>query len=530
MGCDSMSEKWAYYLRKSRKDIEAEMQGAGETLAHHQQMLDALAERMNIKPSSIDIYKEIVTGDSIAVRAEVQKLLDKVASGYYKGVLCVEVERLARGDTEDQGIVAKCFKYGNCLIVTPTKTYNPADEGDEEYFEFGLFMSRREYKTIKRRLQNGRSNAARDGKWVAGGVPYGYEKYKLPNAKGYSLKIVEEEADIVRMIYNLYTSGTTDTEGNFRTMGMHLIAKRLDMLGIKPRKAAQWNRSTIKDILTNPAYIGKVRWQWRKEIKKWEDGQLVVKRPKNDDCILIDGMHEAIIDKTVYDKAQSILQNNKHTSVVSNKILKNPLSGLVYCGKCGKLLTRINSRYTYSLRCPNRYCDNVSAPVELIEEEVIRILTEWAGQYSVMSQPDTSLDNTDIIRNAINNKKTEIKTLKKQMDRTYSLLEQDVYSIDVFRERKASITEQIEALEKEIDTLTAQLNVQLSNQYAYYTFLPKLQNVIDIYYENDDIQKRNNLLKEVLEKVIYTKNTPNIKGCRNLINFELDIYPNLPKN
>ncbi len=522
-------DMYAYYLRKSRKDIEAELQGSGETLAHHRQILDELAERLDIKPSSIDVYNEIVSGDSIVARPEVQKLLDKVASGYYKGVLVVEVERLARGDTEDQGIVAKCFKYGNCLIITPNRTYNPGDEADEEYFEFGLFMSRREYKTINRRQQRGRVSSVKDGKWVSGGVPYGYDKYKLPNMKGYSLKVNDTEADVVRMIFNLYTSGTEDSDGNFHTMGMHLIAKRLDMLGIKPRRAAQWSRSTIKDILTNPAYIGKVRWQWRKEIKKYEEGQLVVKRPKDENCILVDGMHEAIIEQDVFDKAQKILKNNRHTSVVSNKILKNPLSGLIYCGKCGRLLTRINSRYTYSLSCPNRNCDNISAPVELIEEELLRVLTEWAGQYSVASKPATTSDDTNLLKNAIEAKKSEIITLKKQMDRTYSLLEQDVYSIDVFRERKAAITESIQTIEKEIDTLTAQLDVQLSNQYAYYTFLPKLQNVIDIYFETDDIQKRNNLLKEVLERVTYIKNTPNIKGYRNLINFELDVFPNLPK-
>lgn len=522
-------ENWAYYLRKSRKDMEAELQGAGETLTHHRQILDALAERMNIKPSSIDVYNEIVSGDSIAARPEVQKLLDKVASGYYKGVLVVEVERLARGDTEDQGIVAKCFKYGNCLIVTPNRTYNPADEADEEYFEFGLFMSRREYKTINRRQQRGRVSAVNDGKWAAGAVPYGYEKYKLKNMKGYSLKIVEKEACIVRMIYNLYTTGTEDADGNFHTMGMHLIAKRLDMLGIKPKKAAQWSRSTIKDILTNPAYIGKVRWQWRKEIKKYENGQLVVKRPKNNNCILVDGMHEPIIDEDVYNNAQQIMQNNTHTSVVSNKILKNPLSGIVYCGKCGRLLTRVNSRYTYSLKCPTRDCNNVSAPVELIEKELLRVLTDWAGKYRVASMPNTTTDDTDLLKSAIEQKKNEIQTLKKQMDRTYSLLEQDVYSIDVFRERKASIGESIENLQNEIDTLTAHLNTQLANQYAYYNYLPRLQNVIDIYYETEDIQKRNNLLKEVLEKVEYVKNQANVKNCRNLINFELSVYPNLPK-
>lgn len=523
-------DKWAYYLRKSRKDIEAELQGAGETLKRHRQELDKLASNMKLKPSSIDIYTEIVSGDSIAARPEIQKLLEKVASGYYKGVLVVEVERLARGDTEDQGVIAKAFKYGSCLIVTPYRTYNPADEADEEYFEFGLFMSRREYKTINRRQQRGRLNSVKEGKYVAGTAPYGYKKYKLENMKGYSLQIIEEEAKIVRLIYNLYTKGTQDADGSCHSLGMHLIAKRLDLMGIKPRVSKQWSRSTIKDILTNPTYIGKVRWQWRREIKTFENGELTVKRPKDPDCILIDGLHDAIIDQETFEKAQNIMKKNKHTSVVSNKVLKNPLSGLIYCAKCGRLLTRINSRYTYSLACPNRDCDNISAPVELIEQELIAILDKWISDYDVTFSNNDIQDDSAILKDSIAKKNAEINTLKEQMNKTYSLLEQDVYSLDIFRERQGIISESIIALEKEIETLSAQLDAHMSNQYAYTNFLPRLQNVVDVYYKTDDIQKRNNLLKEVLEKVEFLKTTPNVKGCKNLVNFELTVYPSIPKN
>ena len=96
----------------------------------------------------------------------VKELLSDVQEGRWKGVLVVEVERLARGDTIDQGTVAKSFKYSNTKIITPIKIYDPNNEFDEEYFEFGLFMSRREYKTINRRLQMGRISSVKEGKFV----------------------------------------------------------------------------------------------------------------------------------------------------------------------------------------------------------------------------------------------------------------------------------------------------------------------------------------------------------------------------
>lgn len=154
------------YLRKSRADIEAEAHGEGETLARHEKLLLEVAKRGHYNITQI--YREIVSGETIAARPVVQKLLQEVEDGKWEGVLVVEVERLARGDTIDQGVMAQAFKYSGTKIITPLKVYDPANEFDEEYFEFGLFMSRREYKTINRRLVRGRNASAKEGKWVSG--------------------------------------------------------------------------------------------------------------------------------------------------------------------------------------------------------------------------------------------------------------------------------------------------------------------------------------------------------------------------
>ena len=142
------------YLRKSRADADAEARGEGETLARHEKALLEVSKRGHYNVT--EIYREVVSGETIAARPVMQRLLSEVEQGAWEGVLVMEVERLARGDTIDQGIVAQTFKFSDTKIITPIKTYDPANEYDEEYFEFGLFMSRREYKTINRRLQRGR--------------------------------------------------------------------------------------------------------------------------------------------------------------------------------------------------------------------------------------------------------------------------------------------------------------------------------------------------------------------------------------
>ena len=169
-------EEYAMYLRKSRADIEAEANGEGETLARHENILLDLARKNEIKIGKI--YKEIVSGETIEARPEMQRLLSDVRSGRWKGILVVEVERLARGETMDQGIVANAFKISNTKIITPMKVYDPNNEFDEEYFEFGLFMSRREYKVINRRLQRGRIMSVKEGKYVGSVAPFGYDRVK----------------------------------------------------------------------------------------------------------------------------------------------------------------------------------------------------------------------------------------------------------------------------------------------------------------------------------------------------------------
>lgn len=204
-------KRYCIYLRKSRADIEAEQHGEGETLARHERALCALAQKLQLPV--FEIYKEIVSGETIAQRPVMQRLLSEVGQGLWQGVLVMEIERLARGDTMDQGLVAQTFQYSHTKIITPMKTYDPDNEFDEEYFEFGLFMSRREYKTIKRRLQNGRAASAKEGKFVGNKPPYGYQRVKLTGEKGFTLSPIPEQAEVVKLIFDLYTREGIGSEG-----------------------------------------------------------------------------------------------------------------------------------------------------------------------------------------------------------------------------------------------------------------------------------------------------------------------------
>ena len=257
----------------------------------------------------------------------------------------MEIERLARGDTIDQGIVARAFKINNTKIITPTKTFDPSNEFDEEYFEFGLFMSRREYKTINRRIQRGRVQSAKDGKYLGSAPPFGYDRVRITNDKGYTLK-PNHESDTVRLIYDLYLKGD----------GCTIIANELDKLKIETRSGDSWSRASISDILKNPVYIGKIRWS------------------KGNQDIYVDGLHPAVVDVDVFDRAQEIRKKKAHPPKKANVALKNPFTGIIYCKKCSSVVTRLgpNNHCNYeTLRCSNKYCSTVAAPMDLVEKNMI---------------------------------------------------------------------------------------------------------------------------------------------------------------
>lgn len=522
------NKPYAIYLRKSRADRDAERHGVGETLARHEEMLSALAHKMNL--TIADIYREIVSGETISSRPEMMKLLENVEQGKYEGVLVVEVERLARGATIDQGIVAQAFQLSGTKIITPTKTYDPNNEFDEEYFEFGLFMARREYKTINRRIQRGRVAASREGRYVGSTAPYGYERYKIPDDKGYSLRIIPEQAEIIKRIFDLYVNGKIDENGVQEPIGTYEIARELDEMGVHPVSGKHWSPASLRDILKNPVYIGKIRWGNDKEVKTSENGVITKKRIRNKDCIIVDGLHEAIIDEHAFYRAQERMKDNMKSGVATGRTLKNPLSGLVYCQKCGRLMTRLapNSRNKYStLKCPNRYCDNISVPIYRIEHKLLDALKEWVDSYEFsIKTGQKELPST--MDTVLTSQREELKELNSQLQKTYDFLERELYDEETFLQRNAIIKSKIADTQiaiKKMEDAKKKENILFQMQQD---FLPSIRELLEGYYSIESPAKRNELLKSAVSRANYLKEEPNTRGKLENDNFQLTVFPKLP--
>lgn len=507
---------YCVYLRKSRKDMELEALGHGDTLARHAQALAELAERLGIRVART--YREVVSGDTIADRPEVQRLLEDVNAGRWDGVLAMDVDRLGRGDSIDQGVIMQSFYYSNTLIITPDKIFNPADESDAEFMEIKLFFARREYKMIKKRMQRGRIASVMDGCWISPRAPYGYERVRLTDRKGWTLRPVPDKAEIVRSVFSWYAYGMDG-----RTVGANSIANRLNEMGLRTDLGNPWTPSAVKVMLKSPVYVGMVQWNQRQESVRIENGARVKSRPLSDNAILAQGRHEAIVDRAVYDRVQAMLSGHAKRPKNEMSPFANPLGGLVICPVCGHTMQRKDSSRGAFLYCPTPYCATASAYLTAVEDSLLDILSAWRDEFTVAPQEPQSAPDSAASVAARRQLIVQRDALSNQLTRHYDLLEQGVYSVDEFRRRRAEVQAQIAQVDSALNALD-----QIPAPDPRAALLPQITTILDSYYTAPDPEAKNNLLRTAIDHIVYHKTQRNMRNNTPGDNLTLEVFPRLP--
>ena len=521
MGSIKANGLYAAYLRKSRRDMEMEALGQGETLARHEKQLSNLADRLGIRVSRW--YREIVSGDTIAERPQVRQLLEDVGAGLWDGVLVVDVDRLGRGDSIDQGVIMQTFLYAGVLIVTPDKTYDPADDSDAEFFEIKLFFSRREYSMIKKRMQRGRLASAMDGCYMGSRPVYGYERVKLQGRKGWSLKVVPEKAAIVQSVFSWYAYGMDGRE-----VGAAVIADKLNGMGLRTDLGHRFEPSYIRHMLQNPAYIGKVQWNQRTTQYAIRDGKRVSTRPRNDDALLVDGHHEPIIDRALFDRIQQMFA--AHEKRPKNKMaqIANPLAGLVICAQCGRMMQYKGDRHRRNglLGCVTQHCPTAGTYIDVVEGVVLDGLRAWVNAYEARDAepapaPSANASATDAARAQLTDQLT---TLEGQSGRLFDLLEQGVYDVATFRDRRADLESRIGEVKAALAALDAPPPPD-----PVLSVLSQVRTVLGAYNLAATPAEKNALLRTVLDHISYEKTQRCQRNNAPTDHLSLTLFPRVPE-
>lgn len=496
--------QYAIYLRKSRADIEAEAHGEGETLARHRDALRALAQRRGLFVSHE--YAELVTGDSIAARPQMQALLEDVKRGMYAGVIVNDVDRLGRGDSIDQEIIKYSFVAGHCIIITPGRDIDPSSPTDEDMLDFSMFMARFEYRKIAQRMAIGRTRSAQAGNFIAAVPPYGYKR--SPDNR---LKLVpdEKDAEVVRMIYDLYASGNAS---------LNSITRLLNEIGIKRPKGGKWEPTSVKYILRNPTYTGCNVWGRVSTVSVIENGVRQKKQIKGTP-IVVEGTHTALVSKEQFDKIQNMFkQQERMPSVNSGKALLNPLSGLLYCSQCGQLMVNHGKRGNdLLLSCMNKDCPTVSAYLSVIMGNLLDILNGWCAAFKPAKppKPPASKHYTAL--------KQKEEQLQAQLQKAQELVEIGVYTPSEYLDRKKTIEEQLAAVKRSMATST----LQIAPEKAVRIVIPEIKHVLEVIDETTSPREQNELLKSVIARIDYTKSKRSCNKAESARLVKLVVHPKI---
>ena len=128
----------------------------------------------------------------------------------------------------------------------------------------------------------------------------------------------------------------------------------------------------------------------------------------------------------------------------------------------------------------------------------------------------------DMNNKSIDNFKTELEKNRYQLNKTYDLLEQDVYTKEIFLERSNYLKQQIADIKEHIRKIENENECIIERKNNKEILIPKIEKVIDTYYETENTELKNKLLKSILEKVEYLKINP-----KNKDDFKLKLYPKI---
>ena len=491
------------YLRKSQSDDP--LLTVEEVLQKHESILDAWDDRnLNGRVPEQNRFREIVSGETLSERVEIQKVLRLIESPKYKAVKVVEPQRLTRGDLEDIGRLMKLLKHSNTLVITPSRIFDLRDEYDWGAFESELKKGNDYLEYYKKIQARGRLISVASGNYLGTVAPYGYRKTTVMDGKRScpTLEPHPEHADIVRMIFDMYVN---------KDMGCQRICNYMDDMGIKPPKGEHWSPAAVQDMLENVHYIGKVKWNHRKTVTIVEDGEIIKTRPaaKVGEYLIYDGKHEGIISEDLFNAAQD--KKGRNYRAKPNTKVRNPLAGLLWC-QCGRAM----SLRTYKshaapprLICDDQaHCKTGSCLYDEMIDRVIRILEQSIDDFEVRINEDTE-DSVKLHAKLIKNLEKRMEELNaKELSQWESQSDPDPVKRmpqHIFQQLNEKLLREKEEVRQALSMAYESMPEPVDYKEKVITFRGALESLKD---PEVDAQTKNRLLKACIDRIEYKREKP----------------------
>lgn len=481
---------WLMYLRKSRQDNPDET--VEEVLAKHEAILQewAIRELGHEIPEDC-IYREVVSGESISERVKIQKVLARVEDPNVVGVVCVDPQRLSRGDLLDCGTLINTFLYTKTFVATPMMTYDLSNKMERRFFQDELMRGRDYLDYVKEVLNRGRVAAVKKGNFISSKPAFGYDKVTI--GKDHTL-VPNKDADVVRMIFDWYVN---------ERIGYQEIANRLDDMGVKPVSTDRWIKNTIAQMLRNVQYDGKVCYNRKKSVVVMKDGERKVSRPMaaEEDMIIVEGKHPAIVDHELFMAAQQIINNNPR--VKSDKELRNAFAGIMVCSQCKHHVyyNGYGGHRAARLECRKKPKHFKSAPYKEVVDAVIYTLEHSELPNLEALQKSNAGTSIAIQQQMIKRLEEEMRGYHEQEETQYELLETKRYTQELFEKRNSALRQKMNDCEARLKKARQSLPNAINYEEKTLQLKQSIQALKD---ENKTAEEKNRFLKDIIDRIEIT--------------------------
>lgn len=437
------------------------------------------------KKNGYELYKlyadEGISGKQIKHRKQFQQMMIDAKAKKFDKVVVKDVSRFARNTVDLLQSVRELKSYG---VQVDFLNNGEVMEGGSEFILTILgAMAQQESANMSKRVKFGKDITAKKGR--VPNLVFGYDK--IPDER-YTLKINEEEAKIVKEIFESYV---------YKGIGTTKIAWNLNDRGIRTKKTkSKWVQTSIVRMLKNPIYTGRVTNK-KSEVTDFITGTR--KELPEEEWIVVERPEIRIISDELFNRAQELLEQRSNEFKLNNKREKTEyvFSTLIYCKHCGYSFRRIKRKYT------------ADGP------EYIRWVCSGRNSMGVNHCPNTTVIDEEELLNAI---KIYLKSIIKNKKDFMKAVEKEFEKITKLRENNERSEE---SLLKEIEKVTVKKQKYMEmfqNEIINIQELKKYTNPI-----NEDIARLERELKlitsEIKEKDVLEKElNKTIKTVDDILN------------
>ena len=421
----------------------------------------------------VKIYTdEALSGKSVTKRKGFLEMIDESGSDLFDVVIVHKLDRFARNRYDSAIYKAKLRKNG----VEVYSVLEQLNGSPESIMLEALLEGMNEYysKNLAREVMKGMKENAYQCKHTGGPPPLGFDI----DDEGH-LKINEEEAETVRIIYDLYTKG----------YGYSYILDMLNEEGRMTKRGVPFGKNSLYQIIINEKNAGVYVYNKvaAENSRKRRNNHLY---KEEDEVIRIPGGCPAIVSKETFDKAMKRVERQKNHRFSTSKDECYLLTGVINCGECGHSMfsnkhTCGAKKYlhiTYRCRFKRNHCCNKEINREYLEDYVIGLLEQHIFSRSGVKR------NVAAINNYIRKANGEKEKVIQQFSQRITEITESIANLTRLVESgtiSQSIAERINELEEEKTNLTIQMDKTSSLTFVYEAeFLRLIDEYNDLPYKS----------------------------------------------